>query len=107
MRIECPRCENKTANVWQVQIEDQTSLQRSFSDAQNAITPSENTLNRKVFSQLNSTLEWFSSLPVFHCTVCGRKLRSDYEISCTGDVKRNVQKAPECCGKAMIEIIED
>ena len=87
--------------------EDQMSLQRSFSDAQNAITPSENALNRKVFSQLNSTLEWFSSLPVFHCAVCDRKLRREYEISCTGDVKRNVEKAPECCGKAMIEIIDD
>ena len=47
------------------------------------------------------------SLPVFHCTVCGRKKRLDFEVSCTGDAKRNVEKAPWCCGKEMMETIDD
>jgi len=46
-------------------------------------------------------------LPLFMCTVCGNRVRSEFEVSCTGDVKRNVEKAPECCGKPMIEIIDD
>ncbi len=46
-------------------------------------------------------------MPVFLCTNCGRKVKSDYEISCTGDVKRNVEKPPECCGKLMVEYIDD
>jgi len=46
-------------------------------------------------------------MPTFQCTVCGKKTRTGYEVSCTGDVKRNVEKPPECCGKSMIEIIDD
>jgi hypothetical protein len=46
-------------------------------------------------------------MPTFECTVCGRKIRSEFELSCTGDVKRNVEKAPWCCGKEMIESIDD
>jgi hypothetical protein len=46
-------------------------------------------------------------MPTFECTRCGRKVRAEYEISCTGSVKRNVEKPPECCGKPMIEIIDD
>ncbi|MGD6932781.1 MAG: hypothetical protein ACQCN5_01065 [Candidatus Bathyarchaeia archaeon] len=46
-------------------------------------------------------------MPIFQCTKCGKKIRTEYDISCTGDVKRNVEKAPECCGKPMIEIIDD
>ena len=41
------------------------------------------------------------------CRVCGSKARSEFEVSRTGDVRRNVEKAPECCGKPMIEIIDD
>ena len=48
-----------------------------------------------------------SDLPVFMCIVCGHRIRSEFEVSCTGDVKRNVEKAPLCCGKAMIEVIDD
>ncbi len=36
-----------------------------------------------------------------------KKIRSEYEISCTGDVKRNVEKAPWCCGRELIESIDD
>jgi hypothetical protein len=46
-------------------------------------------------------------LPVFECKACGSKKRLDYEVSYTGDVKRNVEKAPWCCGKQMIETIDD
>ena len=46
-------------------------------------------------------------LPIFQCTVCGRRTRTEFEISCTGDVKRNVEKAPCCCGKEMLEAIDD
>ena len=46
-------------------------------------------------------------MPMFMCTVCGRKLRCEIEYSCTGDVKRNVEKAPYCCGKEMVEVIDD
>jgi len=46
-------------------------------------------------------------MPTFQCTKCGCKKRSDYDICCTGEAKRNVEKAPECCGKHMIEIIDD
>jgi hypothetical protein len=46
-------------------------------------------------------------LPTFECTKCGRKIRAEYEICCTGSVRRNVEKPPECCGKPMIEIIDD
>ena len=45
-------------------------------------------------------------MPVFECTVCGRKVRAEFEVCCTGDVKCNVEKAPWCCGKAMIEVID-
>jgi hypothetical protein len=48
-----------------------------------------------------------SGLPVFECKVCGRKVRLDFELCCTGDVKHNVEKAPWCCGKEMIESIDD
>jgi hypothetical protein len=47
------------------------------------------------------------SLPLFQCTVCGRKKRLDFEVSCTGDAKRNLEKAPWCCGKEMTETIDD
>lgn len=46
-------------------------------------------------------------MPMFECVVCGRKMRSEFEVSCTGDVKRNVEKALWCCGKPMNEILED
>ena len=46
-------------------------------------------------------------LPIFICANCGRKIRGEYEVSCTGDVKRNVEKAPWCCGKPMNETLED
>ncbi len=46
-------------------------------------------------------------MPVFQCTVCGRKVRAEYDISCTGYAKRNVEKSPCCCGKEMIEYLED
>jgi len=46
-------------------------------------------------------------LPLFECIRCGRRVRADYELSCTGEQKRNVEKAPQCCGKAMNEIIDD
>ena len=47
------------------------------------------------------------SLPLFECKVCGRKKRLDHEVSCTGDVKRNIEKSPWCCGQPMIEAIDD
>jgi sarcosine oxidase delta subunit len=46
-------------------------------------------------------------MPLFECTKCGRRIRTEYDISCTGDVKRNVEKAPECCNKAMIEMLDE
>ena len=46
-------------------------------------------------------------MPVFKCSVCGCKKREEFEVSCTGDVKRNVEKAPWCCSKEMVEVIED
>ena len=46
-------------------------------------------------------------MPVFRCTVCGKTKREEFEVSCTGDAKRNVHKAPWCCGKEMIEAIDD
>jgi hypothetical protein len=45
-------------------------------------------------------------MPTFQCKVCGRIIRSEFEISCTGDARRNVEKAPWCCGKEMIEVID-
>jgi hypothetical protein len=50
---------------------------------------------------------WDHKMPSFQCRVCGRKIKEEYEISCTGDVKRNVNKAPWCCSKQMIEGIDD
>jgi hypothetical protein len=47
------------------------------------------------------------ALPTFECTVCGRKIRGEFEVSCTGDVKRNVEKAPYCCDREMVEVIDD
>jgi len=44
---------------------------------------------------------------MFECTVCGRKLRREFEVSCTGNVKHNVEKAPWCCNREMIEAIDD
>ncbi len=44
---------------------------------------------------------------MFECTLCGRRVRAEFEVCCTGDVKCNVEKAPWCCGKAMIEVIDD
>jgi hypothetical protein len=32
-------------------------------------------------------------MPTFECTICRRKIRSEFEMSCTGDVKRNIEKA--------------
>ena len=46
-------------------------------------------------------------MPSFQCNICGRKIKEEYEVSCTGDVKRNVNKAPWCCGKQMIESLDD
>ncbi len=46
------------------------------------------------------------SMPTFQCTRCGKMRRCEYEVSTTGDVKRNVEKAPVCCGKPMIETID-
>jgi hypothetical protein len=46
-------------------------------------------------------------MPLFECSVCGRKMRCEFEVSCTGDVKRNLEKAPWCCGKEMIEALDD
>ncbi len=46
-------------------------------------------------------------MPTFICTKCGKKTRSEFEVSRTGDVKRNIEKAPWCCGKEMIESIDD
>lgn len=46
-------------------------------------------------------------MPTFECPVCGKKIRSEHEISCTGDVKRNLEKAPWYCGREMIESIDD
>jgi sarcosine oxidase delta subunit len=46
-------------------------------------------------------------MPTFECTVCGHKTRAEFEVSCTGDAKLNVEKAPWCCGKEMIEAIDD
>jgi hypothetical protein len=46
-------------------------------------------------------------MPSFQFSICGRKIKGEYEVSCTGDVKRNVNKAPWCCGKQMIEGIID
>jgi hypothetical protein len=46
-------------------------------------------------------------MPMFKCSVCGHKLRCEFEVSCTGDVKRNVEKAPCCCGKPMNEALDD
>ena len=61
----------------------------------------------KKFLAIHSTILKGFSLPLFECKVCRRKTKVDYEISCTGDVKRNVEKAPWCCGRQMIEIIDD
>jgi len=46
-------------------------------------------------------------MPTFQCSVCGRKARREFEVSCTGEAKRNVEKAPCCCGKPMMETIDD
>ncbi|MCW3998706.1 MAG: hypothetical protein NWE93_00520 [Candidatus Bathyarchaeota archaeon] len=46
-------------------------------------------------------------MPTFECPVCHRRVRGEYEVSCTGDVKRNVEKAPWCCGREMIESLDD
>jgi hypothetical protein len=63
---------------------------------------------QKVFSIFQPTSQLgLMNLPTFLCSVCGRKVRDDYEVSCTGDVKRNVDKAPWCCGKQMTEVIDD
>jgi hypothetical protein len=46
-------------------------------------------------------------MPTFQCTKCRRKLHADYDLCVTGDIKRNVEKAPECCGAPMAETIDD
>ena len=46
-------------------------------------------------------------MTVFQCSRCGTVERCECEVSTTGDVKRNVEKAPECCGKSMVETIDD
>jgi hypothetical protein len=46
-------------------------------------------------------------LTLFQCKKCGQKKRGEFEVSCTGDVKRNVEKAPWCCSKPMNEVLED
>ncbi|MFB3890194.1 MAG: hypothetical protein ACE14S_11945 [Candidatus Bathyarchaeia archaeon] len=46
-------------------------------------------------------------MPVFECSRCHRRVKADYELSCTGNVKRNVEKAPECCGRPMAETPDD
>ena len=46
-------------------------------------------------------------MPTFQCTKCGKKIRTEYDIARTGDAKHNIEKAPDCCGKPMIEIIDD
>jgi len=46
-------------------------------------------------------------LPLFQCAVCRRKVRAEFEVSCTGDVKLNVEKTPWRCGKEMIESLDD
>jgi hypothetical protein len=46
-------------------------------------------------------------MPLFECSVCGRKMRCEFEVSCTGDVNRNLYKAPWCCGKEMVEAVDD
>jgi len=45
-RIECPRCGNNTAYVWQVQTAGLMSLQLSLCVAPNATTRLENTANK-------------------------------------------------------------
>jgi hypothetical protein len=59
------------------------------------------------FSALAQQLIEGKGLPTFQCTVCGRKTRSEFEVSCTGEARRNVEKAQCCCGKLMIETLED
>jgi hypothetical protein len=46
-------------------------------------------------------------MSMFECAICGCKKRLEFEVSTTGDVKRNVEKAPYCCGKSMKEILDD
>jgi len=46
-------------------------------------------------------------MPVFECAKCRRKTRAEYDLSCTGDTKRNVEKAPWCCGQTMVETLDD
>ena len=52
-----------------------------------------------VFSKsgYNVPLTWIEAfrLPVFMCAVHGHRIRSEFEVSWNGDVKRNVEKTPE------------
>jgi len=68
---------------------------------------SQNGLQRKFYFPTLTSVGWLFALPTFQCIICGKKTRQKYELSCTGDIKRNVEKAPWCCGKEMIESIDD
>ena len=51
---------------------------------------------------------WKKKMPTFQCKSCGRKIEADYETcECTHSHNCHLQKNPVCCGKPMLEIIDD
>jgi hypothetical protein len=47
-------------------------------------------------------------MPTFQCKTCGRKIEADYETcECTHSYNCYQQKNPVCCGKPMLEIMDD
>lgn len=64
-------------------------------------------LYKATYRRFSSTLSVGLKLPRFQCKKCGRKTEADYEVCCTGSIACSGEKPPECCGRPMVEIIDD
>jgi len=48
------------------------------------------------------------TMPVFQCKACGKKIQAEYEAcDCTHSHNCHEKKSPVCCGKPMLEIMDD
>lgn len=63
--------------------------------------------NGNGFLESLNTVSLTVKLPTFQCKKCGKKIRDEYERCVTGDERRNLDKAPFCCGQPMMETIDD
>jgi hypothetical protein len=57
---------------------------------------------------IHSSLMVLISMPMFQCKVCEKKVEAEYE-TCDCEHAHNCHepKNPQCCGQAMIEIMDD